>query len=187
MRFWTAAKELAWLNSKVAFGIGSFVDDEARVRYYIATPAREPSEAPAGAPALELLGTARWEYKEYDTVRPFGDQEGVGLANSIGDVTGGILAGRWRGWHYPTYLRNGLYQLDAHAEISGSDGPIINRHGGLATPPANQSEGVSYEVVQHATFVAGARGLTKLNSTLAVGVGFVRAPGLVRCSYYSLA
>jgi hypothetical protein len=187
MRFWTAAKELAWLNSSVAFGVGSFVDDEARLRYFAATPGRAPSEAPAGAPALELLGTARWGYERYDTVRPFGDQEGVGLASSIGDVTGGILAGKWCGWHYPTYLRNGLYQLDAHAEISGSGGPIVNRHGGLATPPANQSEGVSYEMVQHATFVTAAPGLAKLNSTLAVGVGFVRALGLVRCSYYSLA
>jgi hypothetical protein len=42
-------------------------------------------------------------------------------------------------------------------------------------------------MVLHATFVTAAPGLAKLNSTLAVGVGFVRAPGLVRCSYYSLA
>ena len=186
MRFWTAAKELGWLNSAVAFGTGSFVDEEARLRYFVASPAHEPSEAGADGPALELLGTARWEYEEYDTVRQFGDNEGVGFASSIGDVIGGSLAGRWRGWHYPTYLRNGLYQLDAHAEISGSQGPIISRHGGLATPPAKQSEGVSYDVVQHATFLTAAPGLAKLNSTLAVGVGFVLPRDIVRCSYYSL-
>ena len=97
MRLWTAAKDLAWLNSAVAFGVGAFVDDEACVRYWVAAPTREASEAPSDAPALELLGTARWEYEQYDTVRQFGDQEGVGLASSVGDVTGGVLAGRWRG------------------------------------------------------------------------------------------
>jgi hypothetical protein len=34
--------------------------------------------------------------------------------------------------------------------------------------------------------VTVAPGLKQLNSTLAVGVGFVRAPGLVRCSYYGV-
>ena len=188
MRFWTGAAELAWLNSTLAFGIGRFADEEACIRYYSAAPAGEPAEAPAGAPTLELLGTARWEYPDYQVVRPFGDQEGAGFATSVGDVQGGILAGRWRGWHYPTYLRNGLYQLDAHAEITGSEGPIVNRHAGLATPPVrNPSGDVMYDVVQHATFVAGAPGLARLNSTLAVGVGYVRRPGLVRCSYYGLS
>jgi hypothetical protein len=186
MRLWTGAPELAWVNSTVAFGVGSFFDDEARISYYAAAPAVEPSDAPAGAPALELLGTARWEYLEYDAVHQFGDQEGVGFAGSIGDVHGGILAGQWRGWHYPTYLRNGLYQLDAHAEISGAEGPIINRHAGLATTPSNPSGGVIYDVVQNATFVTAAPGLTHLNRTLAVGIGFASAPGLVRCSYYRL-
>ncbi len=186
MRLWTGATDLAWLNSTVAFGVGSYVDDEAHVRYYAAAPAAEPSEAPAGAPTLELLGTARWEYPEYEAVRLFGDKEGVGFAASIGDVQGGILAGTWHGWHYPTYLRNGLYQLDAHAEISGPEAPIVTRHAGLATTPANPSGDVIYDVVQYATFVAGAPRLAHLNRALAVGVGFVRAAGLVRCSYYSL-
>ena len=186
MRLWTGAADLAWLNSTMAFGVGSFADDEAHVRYFVATPALDPVEMPEDAPTLELLGTARWEYLDYDVVRPFGDKEGVGFAASIGDVQGGILAGSWRGWHYPTYLRNGLYQLDAHAEISGPEGPIVNRHGGLATAPENASGDVIYDVVQYATFIAGAPGLTQLNSTLAVGVGHVHAPGLMTCSYYSL-
>jgi hypothetical protein len=186
MRMWTGAQELAWVNSAVAFGVGSFVGDEARVRYYVAAPAELPSQVPVGAPTLELLGTARWEYPKYDAVHQFGDREGVGYANSVGDVQGGILAGRWRGWHYPTYLRNGLYQLDAHAEIRGADGPIINRHAGLATTPASPSVDAIYDVVQYATFVTAAPRLKQLNSTLAMGVGFVRAPGLVRCSYYSV-
>jgi hypothetical protein len=186
MRLWTGVPELAWVNSIVAFGVGSFIDDEARIRYYIAAPAAERTEAPPGAPALELLGTARWEYPHYDAVHQFGDKEGVGFAGSIGDVQGGILAGKWRGWHYPTYLRNGLYQMDAHAEISGAEGPIINRHAGLATIPANPSGGAIYDVVQYATFVTAAPGLASLNSTLAVGAGFIGGPGLVRCSYYRL-
>ena len=186
MRLWTGAPELAWVNSVVAFGVGSFVDDEARISYYVAAPGSEPSQPPAGAPALELLGTARWEYPEYDAVHQFGDREGVGFATSVGEVEGGILAGTWRGWHYPAYLRNGLYQVDAHAEISGPAGPVINRHGGLATAPANPSGEVIYALVQYATFVTEATGLMQLNSTLAVGVGCVWAPGFVKCSYYSL-
>ena len=156
------------------------------MRYYVAAPAAEQSEPPDGAPALVLLGTARWEYPEYEAVHQFGDQEGVGFAGSIGDVKGGTLAGKWQGWHYPTYLRNGLYQLDAHAEINSAQGPIVNRHAGLATTPANPSGDPIYDVVQYATFVTEAPGLMHLNSTLAVGVGFVRAPGLVKCSYYGL-
>jgi hypothetical protein len=186
LRLWTAAPELAWLNSVVAFGMGSFADEVAHIPYYIAAPAAEPSEAPAGAPTLTLLGTARWEYTEYEAVRPFGDKEGVGFAASVGDVQGEILSGAWRGWHYPTYLRNGLYQLDAHAEISGPEGPIVTRHAGLATPPAHPSGDVIYDIVQHATFVAEAPRLAHLNRSLAVGVGFVRAGDLVRCSYYGL-
>jgi hypothetical protein len=186
MRLWTGAPALAWMNSTVAIGVGEYADEEARVRYYAAAPAAEPAAAPADAPGHELLGTARWEYTEYETVRPFGDKEGVGFASSVGDVRGGILAGQWRGWHYPTYLRNGLYQVDAHAEISGPDGPIVTRHAGLATTSANPSGDVTYDVVQYATFVAEAPRLAPLNRILAVGVGVVRAPGVVRCSYYSL-
>ncbi|HEV2027474.1 MAG TPA: hypothetical protein VGS16_02950 [Candidatus Dormibacteraeota bacterium] len=186
MRMWTGASELAWLNSTVAFGVGSMVDNEAQVHYYAAAPTEQPSEALAGAPGHELLGTARWEYPEYEAVRLFGDKEGVGFAASKGDVQGGVLIGTWRGWHYPTYLRNALYQLDAHVEISGPDGVIVNRHAGLCTFPANPSSDRIYDAVQYATFVADSPGLAHLNRTLAVGVGFVRAPGLVRCSYYGL-
>jgi len=45
---------------------------------------------------------------------------------------------------------------------------------------------VIYALVQYATFVTEATGLMQLNSTLAVGVGCVWAPGFVKCSYYSL-
>ncbi|MBA3430750.1 MAG: hypothetical protein H0U16_04620, partial [Actinobacteria bacterium] len=147
----------------------------------------EPSNPPAGAPMLELLGTARWEYPDYEAVRPFGDKVGVGFASSTGYVYGGVLEGAWRGWHYPTYLRNGLYQLDAHGEICGPAGVILNRHGGLATPTAGRSRGAIYQLAQHATFVTEAPELTRLNRTLALGVGLVRAPGLVTISYYGLS
>jgi hypothetical protein len=186
LRLWTAAPALAWINSLVAVGVGRYADEEARVRYYAVAPAAESSAPPVDAPGLEPLGVARWEYPEYETVRPFGDKEGVGFASSVGDVQGGVLAGQWRGWHYPTYLRNGLYQLDAHVEISGADGLIINRHAGLATAPTHPSSDLMYEVVQYATFVAEAPQLAHLNRILAVGVGFVRPPGLVRLSYYGL-
>jgi hypothetical protein len=186
MRLWTAAPALAWMNAIVAFGVGRYADEEARVRYYAAIPAAEPSKTQADTPVLDLLGTARWEYPEYETVRPFGDKEGLGFASSVGEVHDGILAGTWLGWHYPTYQRNGLYQLDAHVEISGADGLIINRHAGLATAPANPSSDRMYDVVQYATFVAEAPRLAPLNRVLAVGVGFVRPPGLVRLSYYGL-
>jgi hypothetical protein len=89
MRFWTTAPELAWLTQVVAFGVGSLVDDLARVRYFGADPAAEPVPAPAGAPSAELLGTARWEYPEYEAVRLFGDREGVGFASSVGEVKDG--------------------------------------------------------------------------------------------------
>ncbi len=185
MRLWTGSADLDWLNSTVAFGVGSMVGDEAHVRYFAAAPTEQPSEPSAGAPGHELLGTARWEYPEYEAVRLFGDKEGIGFAGSTGDVQGGILTGKWRGWHYPTYLRNALYQLDAHVEIRSSDGVIVNRHAGLATAPTNPSRDI-YDAIQYATFVADSPGLESLNRTLAVGVGFVRAPGLVRCSYYGL-
>lgn len=189
-RFWTAAPALAWLNATVAFGVGTFVDaeGEARIPYFAAAPAAEPAGSPPGAPALDLLGTARWEYLEYEAVRPFGDNEGVGFATSVGSVDGEPLAGAWRGWHYPTYLRDGLHQIDAHVEIRGAAGIILNRHGGLATRPAQPAdEGMLYNVVQHATFVTELPALAYLNNTLAVGVGFVHAPGVVTLSYYDLA
>ncbi len=187
MRFWTGSQELTWLNGTVAYGFGSMVDGRARVSYFAGAPANEPSDPPVGAPILEFLGTARWEYPEYESVRPFGDKEGVGFASSTGDVHGGVLEGSWRGWHYPTYLRDGLYQLDAHGEISGPTGVILNRHAGLATPPTGRSSGTIYDLAQHATFVTEAPELTRLNRTLALGVGFVRAPGLVTVSYYGLS
>lgn len=187
MRFWTGARELAWLNGTVAFGVGSMVDGQAHVSYFGGAPATEPSDPATGAPILELLGTARWEYPEYEAMRPFGDNEGVGFARSTGYVYGGVLEGAWREWHYPTYLRNGLYQVDAHGEISGPAGVILNRHAGLATPTAERSVGTIYDLAQHATFVTEAPELTWLNRTLALGVGFVRAPGLVTLSYYGLS
>jgi hypothetical protein len=187
MRFWTAVPALDWLSATLAFGVGAMVDDVARVRYFAAAPAAEPAEPPAGAPALELLGTARWEYPEYEAVRPFGDTEGVGFAASVGSVEGGLLAGAWRGWHYPTYLRNGLYQIDAHVEIQGAHGIILNRHGGLATQSADPSGELLYDIVQHATFVTEIPKLAHLNRTLALGTGFVRSPGVVTLSYYGLS
>ncbi len=186
MRFWTGAAELAWLNSTVAFGVGSMIDDEAVVRYFAAAPTTDVADSPAYELPCELLGTARWEYPEYESVRTFGDKEGVGFASSRGDVQGGVLAGKWRGWHYPTYLRNNLYQLDAHVEITGPEGVIVNRHAGLCTAPAMPGGDLIYDAVQYATFVAEAPDLAQLNSALAVGVGFVRSPGLVRCSYYEI-
>lgn len=78
---------------------------------------------------------ARWEYADYQTVRPFGDLEGAGHAESVGEVSGGPLAGGWRGWHYPSYRRNGLYELDAHAEVSTPAGAVLVRHSGLAVAP----------------------------------------------------
>jgi len=187
MRFRTAAEELAWLNATLAFGVGAMVDDVARVRYFAAAPAAEPADLPAGAPALELLGAARWEYPEYEAVRLFGDTEGVGFAASVGSVEGGLLAGAWRGWHYPTYLRNGLYQIDAHVEIQSAQGIILNRHGGLATQPARPADGLLYDVVQHAIFITEIPELAHLNRTLALGTGFVHSPGVVTLSYYGLS
>jgi hypothetical protein len=188
-RFWTAAPALAWLNATVAFGVGTFVDaeGEARIRYFATAPAAEHAGPPPGAPALELLGTARWEYPEYESLRPFGDSEGAGFATSVGSVEGGTLAGSWRGWHYPAYQRDGLYQIDAHVEIRAAAGIILNRHGGLATQPSQPSEGVLYDVLQHATFVTEVPELAYLNHTLALGVGVVRAPGVVTLSYYGLS
>jgi hypothetical protein len=187
MRFWTGSPELAWLNGTLACGVGSMVDDVARVRYFALAPALETSDAPAGAPCLELLGTARWEYPEHESVRTFGDEEGAGFGSSTGEVEGGILEGRWRGWHYPTYLRDGLYQSDAHIEILAAGGLILSRHAGLATAPAPPAGDLMYDVVQQATFLTEAPELAKLNQTLAVGVGFVRSPGSVKVSYYGLS
>ena len=187
MRFWTETPDLVWLNSTLAIGSGFFDDEEARIRYYAARPRSTPSDMPSPAPALELLGTANWHYLEYAAVRPFGDNEGVGYSTSTGEVRGGSLEGSWRGWHYPTYLRNGLYQIDAHAEISGVEGPILNRHGGLATQPPGRSVDILYEVAQHATFFTAIPSLAYLNNTLAVGVGLVNDTGEVMCSYYSVA
>lgn len=184
MRLWSAAPELAWLNATLAYGVGSFEDDQASVRYFAIAPAREPAEPPEGAPALELLGTARWEYTDDETVPPFGDQEGVGYAVSTGVVDGGPLHGTWRGWHYPTYLRDGLSQIDGHAEIARPGALIVGRHGGLATPPSRPSDGLISEVAHHATFLTEAPGLERLNRTLALGVGYVHEPGLVTLSYY---
>ncbi|HEV2035890.1 MAG TPA: hypothetical protein VGU71_17135 [Candidatus Dormibacteraeota bacterium] len=186
MRFWTGAAKLDWLNSTVAFGVGSMIDNEAHVRYFAAAPTAEAADSLADAPPHQLLGTARWEYPEYESVRVFGDKEGVGFARSKGDVQGGVLAGKWRGWHYPTYLRNNLYQLDAQVEITGPEGVIVNRHAGLCTAPAKPSGDLIYDAVQYATFVTESPELAQLNRILAVGVGFVRSPGLVRCSYYEL-
>lgn len=187
MRFWTDAPELAWLNSTLAFGVGRFGADEiARFRYFAATPGEEDAEGAGDAPELELLGTARWEYPVYEAVRPFGDREGVGFATSVGTVGGGPLAGAWRGWHYPSYLRDGLYQIDAHVEIRTEAGVVLMRHGGLATKPPHLPEGMLYEVVQHAGFVTEIPGLAYLNQTLAIGVGVVHDPGIVTVSYYGL-
>jgi hypothetical protein len=184
MRFWSAVPELAWLNATLAYGVGSFEEGEASVRYFALAPAQEPSEPPSGAPALEFLGTARWEYTEYETVRPFGDGEGVGYAVSTGAVEGGPIRGTWRGWHYPTYLRDGLYQVDGHAQIARPGAMILNRHGGLATPPAQPSNDLIHDVAQYATFLTEAPDLERLDRILALGVGYVHAPGLVTLSYY---
>jgi hypothetical protein len=186
MRFWTSAPELAWLNQAVAVGVGSMVSGEALVRYYAANPTTEPTGVVEGAPKLTVLGTAHWEYPEYEAVRLFGDKEGVGFAGSTGRVEGGPLEGAWRGWHYPTYLRNGLYQLDAHVAIDGPSGLILNRHAGLAMRPPDPSGDVIYDIVQHATFVTEAPKLAALNRTLALGVGYVHDPGLVHLSYYAV-
>jgi hypothetical protein len=186
MRFWTGAAELAWLNSTVAFGVGTMIDNQARVRYFAAAPTMEVADSPADAPPCKLLGTAHWEYPEYESVRVFGDKEGVGFASSRGDVRDGVLAGKWHGWHYPTYLRNNLYQLDAQVEITRPEGVIVNRHAGLCTAPAKPGGDLIYDAVQYATFVTEAPDLARLNRILAVGVGFVHSPGLVRCSYYEL-
>ena len=187
MRFWSDSPALDWLNWTVAFGIGSFVDDEARVNYFAAVPVAEAGNAPPDMPSLELLGTAQWEYPEDEFVRTFGDDEGVGFATSTGSVEGGLLAGRWRGWHYPTHLRNGLHQLDAHAEISTPGGRILSRHGGLETAPSQPSVDLMRDVVQHATFLTESTTLAKLNRTLAIGVGFVRSHRVVKISYYGLS
>jgi hypothetical protein len=184
MRFWSAVPELAWLNATMAYGVGSFEQGEASVRYFGMAPAREPAEPPEGAPALEFLGTARWEYTDHETVRPFGDDEGVGYAVSTGDVDGGSIRGTWRGWHYPTYLRDGLTLVDGHAEIERPGAVILNRHGGLATPPEQPSNELIYDVAHHATFFTEAPELERLNRTLALGVGYVHASGLVTLSYY---
>jgi hypothetical protein len=187
MRFWTAAPEFAWLNQTVAFGVGSLVENVARVRYFGADPAAKPVPTPAGAPSVELLGTARWEYPEYEAVRLFGDREGVGFASSVGEVKDGPLAGTWRGWHYPTYLRTGLYQLDAHVEITTPEGIVVNRHAGLATKPSDMAPEIIYHATQHAVFITEVPALAKLNRTLALGVGVVRDPGIVTLSYYGLS
>jgi len=189
MRFWSGTPALAGLNATLAFGAGRFTNTDglARLRYFSAAPATEPFEPPAGAPGLELLGTVNWSYPEYASVHPFGDDEGVGYATSTGRVDGGPLAGTWRGWHYPTYLRNGLYQLDAHAEIRTSEGVILNRHGGLATRSSQLYADLLHDVVQHGTFISEIPALASLNDTLAVGVGFVRGPGRVTLSYYGLS
>jgi hypothetical protein len=189
MRFSSAAPAISWLNATVAFGIGRFTDADgmARLRYFAITPAAEPTVLPAEGPVLTLLGTAQWSYPEYDSVHPFGDREGVGYGTSTGCVGGGPLAGTWRGWHYPTYLRDGLYQIDAHAEMRTAAGIVLNRHGGLATQPARPSDDVLYDIVQHATFVTEIPELAHLNDTLALGVGHVAAPGQVTVSYYGLA
>lgn len=189
MRFWSGAPALSWLNATLAFGTGRFTnaDELARVRYFSVAPATEPSEPPAGAPGLELLGTVDWSYPEYASVHPFGDGEGVGYAISTGCVGGGPLAGTWRGWHYPTYLRNGRYQIDAHAEIRTSEGVILNRHGGLATRSSQASADLLHDVVQYATFITEIPALVSLNDALALGVGFVRGPGRVTLSYYGLS
>jgi hypothetical protein len=188
-RFWTEAPRLSLLNTTLAFGAGEFVDadGEARLRYFAASPATDRCEPPAGAPALELLGTARWEYPLYESVRPFGDTEGIGFAVSTGSVVDGPLAGSWRGWHYPSYRRDGLYQIDAHVEIHGEAGTILNRHGGLATRPAQPEEGLLYEIVQYATFATELPELAFINDMLALGAGFVHAPGVVTLSYYGLS
>lgn len=187
MRFSTDAPELAWLNATVAFGVGRFGADEvARFRYFTAVPGETGGEESGDASELELLGTARWEYPEYASVRPFGDREGTGYATSSGTVEGGPLAGDWRGWHYPSYLRDGLYQIDAHIEIRTDAGIVLMRHGGLATRPADLPEGVLYEIVQHAGFVTEIPALAHLNQTLAIGVGVVHDPGIVTVSYYAL-
>src|SRR5262249_23698613 len=108
MRFYTAAPEFSWLNETGAFGIGTFADDQAHVRYFAVAPAPGQESTHPDGVSLELLGTAQWQYPRYETIRLFDDLEGVGLADSVGEVTGGPLAGTWRGWHYPTYRRNGL-------------------------------------------------------------------------------
>ena len=187
MRFWTSAPDLTWLNETVAVGVGSMVSGEAHVRYFAAAPTTEPTDLVEGAPKLRLLGMAHWEYPEYEAIRVFGDKEGVGFAGSTGRVEGGPLEGVWRGWHYPTYLRNGLYELDAHAAIDGPRGLILNRHAGLAIRPADPSGDVIYDIVQHATFVTEAPELAALNRTLALGVGYVHDPGLVHLSYYAVS
>ncbi|MDQ6877357.1 MAG: DUF3237 domain-containing protein [Candidatus Dormibacteraeota bacterium] len=186
MRFWTGAADLAWLNATVAVGIGSMDGGHARVSYFAAAPTTGPTDVLEGAPQLNVLGTARWEYPVYEAVRLFGDKEGVGIASSTGEVRGGLLEGKWRGWHYPTYLRDGLYLLDAHVEIEGPNGVVLNRHAGLATRPAQASGDVIYDLAQHATFVTEAPTLATLNRTLALGVGYVHDPGLVHLSYYAV-
>jgi hypothetical protein len=187
MRFYTAAPDLAWLNHAVGFGVGTLVNDIARVHYFAAEPAAAPTPLPPGSPGLELLGTARWEYPEYEAVRLFGDREGVGLASSVGEVKDGPLAGRWRGWHYPTYRRNGLYELDAHVEITTPEGVVINRHAGLATKPEGMAPGIIYHATQHVAFTTGVPSLARLNRALGLGVGVVRDPGVVTLSYYALS
>jgi hypothetical protein len=72
-------------------------------------------------------------------------------------------------------------------EILVPAGRILSRHAGLATAPVRPAGDLIYEVVQHATFLTEASGLTKLNQTLALGVGFVRSPGVVTVSYYGLS
>jgi hypothetical protein len=186
MRFWTGAPELDWLNSTLAFGTGTMVEGEARVRYFIASPSAAATLAP-GAPGLEFLGTATWRYPELEVVRPFGDQEGVGFNSSTGEVFGGVLAGGWRGWHYPTYQRTGLYQIDAHAELSTAGGRVLMRHAGLGVPHSPPGDPVSYDVVQNATLLTEAPGLKNLNETLVVGVGHMASREKIVVSYYGLS
>lgn len=187
LRMSTAAPRLRWLNDVVAFGVGAMVGDRARVRYFAAGPAPGAAPIPADAPNIELLGTATWEYPRYDAVRPEGDPEGVGLAESAGRVTGGPLAGGWRGWHYPSYHRSGRYEIDAHAEITRPDGIVLSRHAGLGTKPDEMAPGLLYHVTQYATFATEVPGLARLNRVLAAGVGVVRSPGIVTISYYGLS